>query len=172
MIKNERQYQVTQRKYAEFIDTLAIMKNHYQDNPEELELRAGFIVAELEILREDIEDYEKLKERRLPNLPLTDFSKIADLLIKGRIAKGWTHADLATKLGLKPQQVQRYEGTDYETAALARIIQVFRALQLDIRTCKIGYGEPHFNIPAANENPQLRSAREKIRKQEQLLVFD
>lgn len=51
-------------------------------------------------------------------------------LIRARIAAGMTQEGLARRLGLKPQQVQRYEATDYESATFARILKVVQALGL------------------------------------------
>jgi len=36
-------------------------------------------------------------------------------------------------LGLKPQQIQRYEANDYQTASLARLLEIARVLNLRVR---------------------------------------
>jgi len=54
----------------------------------------------------------------------------AKALIRARIAAGMTQEGLARRLGVKPQQVQRYEATDYESASFARILKVVEALGL------------------------------------------
>jgi HTH-type transcriptional regulator/antitoxin HigA len=51
-------------------------------------------------------------------------------LIRARIASGMTQEGLAHKLGVKTQQVQRYEATEYESASFARIRNVVQALGL------------------------------------------
>ena len=51
-------------------------------------------------------------------------------LIRARIASGMTQEGLALRLGLKAQQVQRYEATEYESASFARIRKVVQALGL------------------------------------------
>jgi transcriptional regulator with XRE-family HTH domain len=53
-------------------------------------------------------------------------------LIRARIAAGMTQEDLARGLGVKQQQVQRYEATDYRSAGFARILKVVQALGLTI----------------------------------------
>jgi len=45
-------------------------------------------------------------------------------LIRARIAAGLTHKDLAGLLGVKEQQVQRYERTQYRSTSLQRVIRV------------------------------------------------
>ena len=51
-------------------------------------------------------------------------------LIRARIAAGMTQEGLARRLGVKPQQVQRYEATEYESASFTRICKVVQALGL------------------------------------------
>jgi HTH-type transcriptional regulator / antitoxin HigA len=57
---------------------------------------------------------------------------LATLLIKARIARGWTQQRLADQLGVAEQQIQRYEATEYRTASLARICDVAAALSVEI----------------------------------------
>jgi len=51
-------------------------------------------------------------------------------LIRARIAAGMTQEGLARRLGVKTQQIQRYEATEYESASFARIRTVVQALGL------------------------------------------
>jgi len=51
-------------------------------------------------------------------------------LIRARIASGMTQEGLAHRLGVKTQQIQRYEATEYESASFARILKVVQALGL------------------------------------------
>jgi HTH-type transcriptional regulator / antitoxin HigA len=44
-----------------------------------------------------------------------------------------TQEDLAARLGVKPQQIQRYEASDYQTASFARLSGIARLLGLRIR---------------------------------------
>ena len=46
------------------------------------------------------------------------------LLIRARIAQGLSQKSLAGRLGLKEQQIQRYEASEYASASLARIRSV------------------------------------------------
>jgi HTH-type transcriptional regulator/antitoxin HigA len=57
-----------------------------------------------------------------------DFARV---LIHGRVARGLTQNELAKKLNLKPQQIQKYEATQYRGASLKRILDVLAALDLD-----------------------------------------
>jgi HTH-type transcriptional regulator / antitoxin HigA len=50
------------------------------------------------------------------------------LLIRKRIALGWTQSDLAKRLKVKPQQVQADEAANYASASLARLVEIARVL--------------------------------------------
>jgi HTH-type transcriptional regulator / antitoxin HigA len=58
---------------------------------------------------------------------LTELPKV---LINARIAMHLTQGDLATLLGMKEQQIQRYEANLYHGASLARLNQVAEALNI------------------------------------------
>lgn len=56
----------------------------------------------------------------LENLP--------EMLIEERIRLGFTQKQLAEKMGLKEQQIQRYEANRYQSASLRRLQEVAKAL--------------------------------------------
>jgi hypothetical protein len=82
----------------------------------------------------DIEDnlaqYDRLKKGSEPVLTADSFDDIGELVIKARIARGWSQADLARALDMEPQQVQRYERYDWEKISLWRLQEVVEALRL------------------------------------------
>jgi ribosome-binding protein aMBF1 (putative translation factor) len=66
-------------------------------------------------------------------LELDSLEGLPKVLIQARIAAGLTQEDLAARLGVKPQQIQRYEASDYQTASFARLREIARLLGLDVR---------------------------------------
>jgi transcriptional regulator with XRE-family HTH domain len=58
---------------------------------------------------------------------------LSKVLIQARIAAGLTQEDLAARLDVKPQQIQCYEASDYQTASFARLREIARLLGLRIR---------------------------------------
>ncbi len=89
--------------------------------------RAAF-QGQIDTLKAELEEFEQLKtqELRINTAPL---EQIADDLIRARVASGYTQAQLAAKLRMKPQQIQRYEASKYASASLARVLEVARVLQ-------------------------------------------
>ncbi len=54
-------------------------------------------------------------------------------LIQARIAAGLTHREMAERLGLREQAIQRYEATDYAQANIGRLTAVADALGVQVR---------------------------------------
>jgi transcriptional regulator with XRE-family HTH domain len=133
MIKNDRQFRIIggrverlQRLQDELLERL---NDHSADRARtELELKA--VRAEARRLQDELEDYTALKEGRGEIGTAESVADLPRLLIRARIAAGLTHADLAKRLRLKEQQIQRYEATDYESASLSRLVEVAGVLNL------------------------------------------
>jgi HTH-type transcriptional regulator/antitoxin HigA len=77
-------------------------------------------------------EYEKISSGQVSTFEATSLADLATLLIKARIARGWSQRRLADELNVAEQQVQRYEATGYRSASLARICDVAAALGVDI----------------------------------------
>jgi len=132
-IRNEWQYRHVKAQARKFVEVLA----HFDERPEAhpgvhprlIRAQKETVASELELLREEIKKYEKLRRKKAVPPRLKFISELPDTLVKARIASGLTQAALAKKLGLKPQQIQRYEATNYAQASLARIQQIARAIE-------------------------------------------
>ena len=88
------------------------------------------VSSQLADLEAELREYEAIREGRFEVDVLRVVADLPDLLIKARIAQGLTQRDLADRLGLKEQQIQRYEATDYATAKWSRIREVAGALSM------------------------------------------
>ena len=133
MIKNEKQYRITKAQARRFEEALAELAR--QERPANIAPRLWGAQREaaksqLHDLREQVEAYESLQFGRSKDLMLEAVEDLPKTLIRARIAAGMTQEGLALRLGLKPQQVQRYEATEYESASFARILKVVHALGL------------------------------------------
>lgn len=133
MIKNERQYNITRsriRRLELLREELASKATAPDENARHrLELRA--VEAEIRRMVSEVAEYDAL---RAGNAPVTvrSLEELPQALIRARIAAGLTHQELAERLGLKEQQVQRYEATDYESASFERLMEVARAVGLEV----------------------------------------
>jgi ribosome-binding protein aMBF1 (putative translation factor) len=133
MIKNEKQYRITKAQARRFKEALTELAG--QQRPSNVGSRlwqAQQDAAESQLcnLQEQIAAYERLHLGKPKELVLETVEDLPRTLIRARIAAGLTQEGLANKLGVKTQQVQRDEATEYESASFTRIRKVVQALGL------------------------------------------
>jgi ribosome-binding protein aMBF1 (putative translation factor) len=144
MIKNERQYRITKAQARKFEQALADLEGCAEDekkeNPILFKAQRSALESQLDDLREELGEYEALivhgKGEPLM-FEVNSLEAVPQILIKARIAAKLSQKDLAERLGLKEQQIQRYEATEYASANLARVIEVSQALGLRLQS-KVG----------------------------------
>lgn len=129
MIANEHQAKISRKSIKLFEESLAIFdKNSRTTDPILRDIERGGIEYRLEELRIELKAYEDLKNASIVSLgALNEFS---NALIKARIASRLSQKQLAKRVGLNVQSIQRYEMKGYTNASLARIIQVANAMGL------------------------------------------
>jgi ribosome-binding protein aMBF1 (putative translation factor) len=138
MIRNARQYRITQAQVAKLEQALARVTARGTApgtvmHPRLHQAERDALQSQIEDLREQLAEYDALRTRQRPVLSLKSFEEFPRALIQARIAVGLSQKELARRLGLKEQQIQRYEATDYASASLARVQAVMRALGLQVR---------------------------------------
>ena len=136
VIKNERQYRITKTQAGKFEKAIREMENAPPKNGVPSKLRQAQVDAlrsQWTELQEQIKEYELLRSGKRRLLQLDSFADLPRALIQARIASGMSQEDLAERLGIKPQQVQRYEATDYLGASLSRVSEVVRVLGIQVQ---------------------------------------
>ncbi len=133
MITNDLQYRSTKAHLRQFEEALANLKAAAGKKLTKLHrLKIDAVSAQADDLRAEIREYEGLLSGEILTFEAPSLAGLATLLIKARIARGWTQRRLADELGVAEQQVQRYEATEYRSASLARICDVAARLGVDI----------------------------------------
>jgi transcriptional regulator with XRE-family HTH domain len=89
--------------------------------------------SQLADLQAEIAEYDRLKSTDLSVISINSFDELADGLIKARIAGGLSQRALADRLGLKEQQIQRYEAERYASASYQRLREIAGALGVRIK---------------------------------------
>ena len=132
MIKNERQYRITKAQAARFARTLESLRERRESpkgvHPRIARAQEDAVASQLADLEAELREYEDIKEGRLQLDDLKLVGELPTLLVKARIAQDLSQRELAVRVGIKEQQIQRYEATDYASAKLSRIKQVADAL--------------------------------------------
>mgnify|MGYP000196788429 CR=1 FL=1 len=137
MIFNERQYITTKARIKEFIEAISTLKNNecIPDINQKLRRKVHLdaINSQLEELQEEIIEYEALKTGNIKSVTINSFEEWPEVLIKARIARGWSQEQFANILEVHPQQIQRDESTRYAGASLKKIIAIQKALGITVK---------------------------------------
>jgi transcriptional regulator with XRE-family HTH domain len=136
MIKNQRQYSIASAQAARFESALEAFDAAPEATDVDPILRKAerdAMASQLEELQVELQAYEKLLSGEEGIFELTSLAGLPDALVRARIAAGLTHKELAERLGLKEQQIQRYEASNYSGASLDRIQMIAEALGITIR---------------------------------------
>lgn len=135
MIKNDREYRITRAQAADFEKSLAEFQAEAAPSvhPKIRKAQLDALKCQLDDLRSEIDDYEALRDGRRSVIELASLEELPRALIEGRIAAGLNQRELAERLGISEQQIQRYESTDYASASFARLVMVANALGINVR---------------------------------------
>jgi ribosome-binding protein aMBF1 (putative translation factor) len=135
MIRNDRQFRITRAQADRFAKAIHGTKASQKSNVHPLLRKAQIDAMESQLgdLQRELEEYTTLRSGRRKVVMLDSLDQLSTTLIQARIAAGLSQAGLAAKLGIKPQQIQRYEATDYQSASLERVNEIMRILGLKLR---------------------------------------
>ena len=136
MIKNERQYRITRTQAERFARTLEGLRNRPEGadgmHPMIAQAQVDAVSSQLADLEAELREYEAVRKGEFSVEALMEAINLPELLIKARIARGLTQRELADRVGLKEQQIQRYEATDYVAAKWSRIREVADVLSMEL----------------------------------------
>jgi transcriptional regulator with XRE-family HTH domain len=165
MIKNDKQYQVTKSRLKEFCVMLNdIRENDAQVDPLYQKMEENAVLSQIIRFKKEIEDYEILKSGATIYISIDSLPNLYEALIKGRIIRGWTQAELAKQLNLKEQQIQRYELSNYETASISKIYEIASVLDIDIKDLKIKVKEHEFLVPEGYDHNMILVAQKNLKE--------
>jgi HTH-type transcriptional regulator/antitoxin HigA len=132
MILNEREAREARSRAAEF-DTVLSSATIFNPivaglPPQIVEGFRKAIKAHKDDINSLVDAYESAKDGKYSELKRRAGNDPGLSLIVGRIARGLTQKELARKLGLKEQQIQRYEADRYSTISIANFQRVASVL--------------------------------------------
>ncbi|MBZ9701771.1 MULTISPECIES: helix-turn-helix domain-containing protein [unclassified Mesorhizobium] len=136
MISNERQYKITRSEVDRFRKAIGELTNgpvRDDVHPRLQQAEREAMESQLADLQAEIAEYDRLKSADLSMISINSFDELADGLIQARIAGRLSQKDLAERLGLKEQQIQRYEAERYASASYQRLREIANALGVRIR---------------------------------------
>lgn len=128
MILNDRQYKITTKTVRDLTEALATELDDKETAEWLHSAHVDAIQSQIDELKSEIKEYELLKSGCKAVSTISDLQNLPLSMIQARIAQGMTQADLAGRIGLNEQQIQRYESSGYKGASLSRLIEITKVL--------------------------------------------
>lgn len=156
MIKNEKQYKITKAQTNKLNTALRLLQNNGDKDLNDNILKDAekeALCSQISDLKIEINEYEKLRSGELFMSEISSLAELPHTLIKARIALGLTHKELGKLLGLKEQQIQRYEANDYKTASLSRILEIIKVLGIKHK----------IDVSVISSNTSIKSILKKLK---------
>jgi HTH-type transcriptional regulator / antitoxin HipB len=150
MIQNERQYKITQTKLRDLEkDLVQLDPPDPSLHPRKILARRNSLNILITELRQEITEYQQLRSGQVTQFALNSIQELPIVMIKARIAAGLTQKDLAEKIGVQEQQIQRYEANNYHAIAFDRLQEVLQAL-------KINFSQAMMQIDIENNDAPIQ----------------
>lgn len=133
MIKNQKQETIVRKEIENLGILLTDMDSASIDQKFDLKqkIQYNILKGRIEDLRSEVNEYEFLTSKHLNVLEINT-NNLQKAIVSFRIASGLTQKDIADKLEIQEQQIQRYEQNDYLTASFERIIQILQTLEVEV----------------------------------------
>jgi len=143
MIVSDKQYGVSSAQLATLRDQLAAARVRESDQPWLNQAEIDGLKSLIADIESELAEYDLLKSGQVSFSKTFGLEELPRLLVQARIASGMSQTDLARTLGIKPQQVQRYEASGYRGASLGRLIAIAKALGVTISASFGGSRQRH-----------------------------
>ena len=133
MIKNEKQYKITRNKLAEVQEEIVRIKAGYDEG---LPAKEKLILVSLEMMKSQMEseitEYDFLKKKSTGYLKARRISDLPSVIIEYKIHSGMTQKEFSRKIGMKEQQLQRYEAEDFRSISFKNLLKILQVIGLEI----------------------------------------
>ncbi|WP_310415172.1 helix-turn-helix transcriptional regulator [Chamaesiphon sp. OTE_8_metabat_110] len=127
MIQNERQYKVTKAKLKDLEKELSKLLENRESatntHPRLMRMQSAALEDRIQMMYREIAEYKDLKDGKV-RITIDRLSELPIALIKARISSGMTQGELADKIGIKEQQIQRYEANHYQAVGFDRLLVI------------------------------------------------
>ena len=132
MIKNEKQYRISKKLLSEINENIANLKNDTTHHSLKIKMMLASALNMQKEVEQDILLYETLKTDKIQILGERLFVDLPSLLIEYKIKSGLTQKEFAAQLGIKEQQLQRYEADNFRSVTFKNLIRFLDAIGLEI----------------------------------------
>jgi len=131
MIKNTLEYRITEDRIVEFeLAIQELIKNRNQMDQIMFDLHKDSLESQVIEMKENIQEYKDLKKSKKAFL-INNIEDIFYVLIKARIASGYTQEEMAKELKLDLDTYMKYENNNFEGVEIAYIAKLIEVLKLE-----------------------------------------
>ncbi len=134
MIYSDKQYAISERELGKLRDAIAAVQPRGVDAATDdgwlRDVQNDAIRSQIATLEAELSHYDLLKSGEITFAKSHSLESLPSVLVQARIAGGMSQTDLAERLGMKAQQIQRYEASEYSGASLDRLIDICEALNV------------------------------------------
>jgi transcriptional regulator with XRE-family HTH domain len=131
MISTDHQRRTSQERLQKFQSALrAVEAAATDENPFIKKVKLRSLKDQIAQLELELREYDQLKAGSLNDLDVGAVGDVPVVLVKARVGRGLSQSALAEKLGVKPQQVQRWESDLYQKASFDTLTNVANALNV------------------------------------------
>lgn len=164
MLKNDREYVSTKKKIRKLEDALRIADKTTVEMPDFIfDAMVAGIQSQIDDMKAEVQEYEQLAGSN--TIAVESLENIGELLIKARISHGYNQKNLAAKVGLSPQQIQKYEADEYQSADLKKIVEIAAALELTMEGIGSLKGKSlKWNIPVSVDSFSVKANEITVEK--------
>lgn len=163
MIKTDRELKKAQEELLCSKKSIELQNEHFSKegfSGEPLNRLMAPLNFRCNSLKEDIDEYMKLKSGSTPP-KINNYSENGLFLIKCRIYKNISQAELARRLNVDPSQVSRDERHEYYNITTKRYSDILSALEIEV-TLSLNTPTPKVqlqpsNISTTQPTPPLRN---------------
>lgn len=132
MIYSDNQYRVSNGELTKLKNALSVAQMRETDQEWLKTAEIDALKSQIEEIEAELAHYDLLKTGQITFAKSFALESLPSILIQARIVSGMSQTDLAKALGLKPQQIQRDEASNYMGASLAKLIEISRLLGVHI----------------------------------------
>jgi DNA-binding Xre family transcriptional regulator len=132
MIKNEKQYNISKKLLSEINEDIDRLQKDTTQHPLRNKLMLASALNMQKEIEQDILLYETLKKDKKGILKERLFSELPTLLTEYKIKSGLTQKEFAERLGIKEQQLQRYEADNFKSVTFKNLLRFLDAIGLEI----------------------------------------
>jgi DNA-binding XRE family transcriptional regulator len=136
MIKNEKQLKISKKKLVELEQKLIDTKA----TKELSTLKKKMIAASLENLtaqlRAEIEEYESISNGQSISFADRELADLPKLIMAYKIQNKLTQKTFSKQLGIKEQQLQRYESDDFSKMSFQNMLNLLQKIKLNVKISK------------------------------------